>query len=61
MIQKYKDILNDSSMAPLNFLTTVAALHGCELRNRDLSAKIIFIAKRKHDFTINLAIMQNGC
>ena len=38
-----------------------AALHGCELRNRDLSAKIIFIAKRKHDFTINLEIMQNGC
>ena len=30
-------------------------MHGCELRNRDLSAKIIFIAKCEDDFTINLA------
>ena len=34
-------------------MVTVAALRGCELRNRGLSAKIIFIAKREYDFTKN--------
>jgi hypothetical protein len=28
-----------------------AALRGCELRNRDFSVKIIFLAKDKREFT----------
>ncbi len=38
-----------------------AALRGCELRNRVLSAKIKFLAKRTREFTIKFAILQNRC
>ena len=33
------------------FIQRFAALRGCELRNRVLSAKIKFLAKDKHEFT----------
>jgi len=36
-------------------------LRGCELRNRDFSAKIKFLAKRKREFTAYFAILQNRC
>ena len=37
------------------------ALRGCELRNRDFSAKIKFLAKTEREFSTFFAISQNRC
>ena len=43
------------------FIQRLGAWRGCELRKRDLSAKIEYLAKEKYELTTKFAISPNGC